>query len=112
MSTHEVKFTLSTVQLFALTLSLGVCLGIPVGIAASQYAWGKGAMDGQPAFAQLDGDAVCVNGIAYEPHHGEIGSPWNGIYQPIEQGQPALFDEEGREILRQAIPVPCKISRG
>jgi hypothetical protein len=103
---------LSTGQLFVLALSFGVALGIPVGITAFQYGWSKGAPGDHHAFSDLDGDAVCVNGIVYVPHHGEIGSPWNGIYQPAEQGQPALHGEDGREILRRAIPVPCKASRG
>lgn len=46
MST-QVNFTLSTAQVFGLALTLGIVIGIPVGIAAFQYGWSKGAAGDQ-----------------------------------------------------------------
>lgn len=102
--TNRFNYSFSSIHLVAIGASFGACLGIAIGMVigvnANQFGWG------------LVDDAVCINGVAYKPYDGEIGSPWNGIYKPIEQGQPAIYDEDGREILQQVIPVPCKVSRG
>ncbi|WP_311061487.1 hypothetical protein [Pseudomonas aeruginosa] len=117
MATHEVNLSFSTAQIFilALSLGLGIAIGIPTGIAAYKYGWSKGA-SGQQSTLQvglppLDDDAVCVNGIAYAPDRAETYPAWQGVYRPIEQGQPALTGEDGQEVLQRSIPVRCKSQR-
>jgi len=115
MATHEVSLKLSTAQVFILALGLGIAIGIPTGIAAYQYGWSKGA-SGQPASvqvvsSQLDGDAVCVNGIAYAPDRADTYPAWQGVYRPIEQGQPVLTGEDGQVVAQRSIPVRCAIQR-
>lgn len=112
MAEHEIKFTVSTTKLFALAFCLGLAIGAPLGIASLAIA-GKGTGDMAGALKMLaDDETVCVNGVTYAPHRGELGSPWNGIYEPVQQAQPALIGENGEKIMRQVIPTPCKITRG
>lgn len=116
MATHEVNLKLSTAQVIILGIGLGFALGVPTGVAAYQYGWSKGA-SGQHANIQvgispLDDDAVCVNGIAYAPDRTDTYPAWQGVYRPITQGQPALTDEDGQEVIQRAIPVRCAIQRG
>lgn len=112
MAKHEIKFTVSTTKVFALAFCLGVVIGAPLGIASLAIA-GKGSSDMAGALEVFTEDeTVCVNGVTYAPHRGEIGSPWNGIYQPVQQAQPTLIGEDGERILQQVIPTPCKITRG
>ncbi|MNJ39999.1 hypothetical protein D3C77_348830 [compost metagenome] len=116
MATHEVNLKLSTTQVFILALGLGIAIGIPTGIAAYQYGWSKGASGQhssvQVGFSPLDGDAVCVNGIAYAPDRTDTYPAWQGVYRPITQAQPALTGEDGQEVIQRSIPVRCAIQRG
>lgn len=114
MAKHEFKFSLSTPWLFAVAFGLGVCLGAPMGVAVFQLVWGHATPGIHQVVLSLFGDdeTVCVNGVAYAPHNGEFGSPWNGIYEPVQKAQPTLIGEDGQRILRPVIPTPCKIARG
>lgn len=108
MAIHELKFSLSTPRLFAIAFGLGLCLGAPLGIAFM-------ALSGSEKFGYglfADDETVCVNGVAYAPRKGEWGSPWNGVYEPVQKAQPSLLGEDGKRILRPVIPTPCKIARG
>lgn len=111
MASHVVNFTLSTMQVFGLSLSLGIAIGIPFGIAAFEYGWSKGAAgdhrDSQASVAQVAGKRVCINGFAYEIRRSETDSPWHGVYKAVEQKLPTLYGDDGGIIAEGSIPSSC-----
>lgn len=116
LTVKVVASMLVALALAAIFVILGVCIGITVGVEAYRDGWSKGASghnsSAQVGFSSLDGDAVCVNGIAYAPYRGDTYPDWQGVYRPIEQGQPALTGEDGQEVQQRKIPVRCTIQRG
>ncbi|MFA4834501.1 MAG: hypothetical protein WC749_00315 [Dehalococcoidia bacterium] len=91
--------------------ALGVCVGMVIGAVGIQQAIKQHPIQLEMLTADT-GAEICINGVAYEVGAAEIDSPWHGVYIPIEQGQEPLIGEDGHRILRQVIPVHCKIGRG
>lgn len=91
--------------------AVGVCAGMVIGAM-----WVQQVIKHHPIQLEMltaDTSAkVCINGFAYEVGNTEIDSPWHGVYRPVQQGQEPLIGEDGQLVLRQVVPVPCKIGRG
>lgn len=92
-------------------VAVGVCFGMVIGAVGVQQLIKQHPMRLGVLTADTSAE-VCINGFAYEVSNAEIDSPWHGVYRPVQQGQPPLIGEDGQEVLRQVIPVRCKIRRG
>ncbi|MGO4801152.1 hypothetical protein ACEN2T_17880 [Pseudomonas sp. W22_MBD1_FP4] len=91
--------------------ALGVCVGMVIGAVGVQQAIKQHPIQLEMLTAGT-GTEICINGFAYEVGNSEIDSPWHGVYRPLQQGQEPLIGEGGEEVLRQVIPVRCKIGHG
>lgn len=91
--------------------AVGLCVGMMVGAVGVQQANKQHPIQLE-MFTTDTSAEICINGFAYEVGAAEIDSPWHGVYRPVDQGQEPWIDEDGHQIMRQVIPVHCKIGRG
>jgi hypothetical protein len=54
------------------------------------------------------GAKLCINGVAYEVGAAYIGSPWQGVYRPVERAQEPLVGADGKEVIREVLPARCQ----
>lgn len=91
--------------------AVGVCVGMVIGAVGVQQAIKQHPIQLEMLTADTSAK-ICINGVAYEVGDAEIDSPWHGVYRPVQQGQEPLIGEDGQQVLRQVIPVHCKLGRG
>lgn len=58
--------------------------------------------------AQIESDAICINGFTYELAHVGKDSVWNGSLRVVYRAQPTVIGADGRQSPQPSLPLRCK----